>query len=144
MVRCKMESNIHIAPCGMNCTLCLAYQRTKSRCDGCNAPDEKRVAHVKVCKIKNCEELIQTKSDFCYSCGKFPCKRMKQLDKRYRTRYSVSLVQNLQTIQTVGLSKFNEMETEKWTCTSCGSLLCVHRNKCLNCGNLNLRTCRDN
>jgi hypothetical protein len=120
----------------MNCTLCLANQRTKNKCSGCNAPEENRVGHVKVCKIKNCEELVQTQSDFCYKCTKFPCKRMKQLDKRYTTKYGVSLIKNLQTIHTVGLSNFNMMETEKWTCPSCGSLLCVHRDKCLSCDNL--------
>ena len=144
MLRCKMGSNNNIAPCGMNCTLCLAYQRTKNTCSGCNGPDEIKIGHVTDCIIKNCVELALTNKDFCYSCTKFPCKRMKQLDKRYTTRYRVSLVQNLQTIQKVGLSRFNEMETEKWTCPSCGSLFCVHRDKCLKCGNLKQTLSNDN
>lgn len=132
-----MISALHIAPCGMNCSLCLAFQREKNKCSGCNAKDGSKVNHCNVCKIKNCTEHSNAKTEYCYSCGKFPCKRMKQLDKRYRTKYGMSMIKNLRTIEAHGIKSFAEMETKKWTCRKCGSLLCVHRDSCQHCGSTN-------
>ena len=128
-----------IATCGMNCMLCMAYQRNKKHCPGCNVPDKNKSKSCSACVIKNCEELQQTKSGFCYSCSKFPCKRLKQLDIRYRTKYGMSMIQNLRAIEEAGIEKFVEMQKLKWTCTKCGSLLCVHRDSCQVCGNNNER-----
>ena len=129
-----MEKAMHIAPCGMNCSLCLAFQRGEKNCPGCNSPDSNKSRH---CRIKNCEELSQTKSGFCYSCTKYPCRRLKQLDTRYRTKYGMSMIQNLRIIEMQGIATFMERETITWTCATCGSLLCVHRVKCQNCGDRN-------
>jgi hypothetical protein len=65
---------------------------------------------------------------------KFPCRRIKDLDKRYRTKYGVSLIENLNTIKEIGLTQFVELEKGKWKCSNCGQLLCVHRDTCINCG----------
>jgi hypothetical protein len=130
-----MKNAMHIAPCGMNCSLCLAYQRDKNNCAGCNGHEKNKPKHCTVCYIRNCGELIQTGSDFCSSCFKFPCKRLQQLDTRYRTKYGMSMIQNLQTIKLHGINKFTDMEITKWTCRACGSLLCVHRETCQHCGN---------
>lgn len=132
-----MKDNIQIAPCGMNCSLCIAYQRGKNNCLGCNGSDDNKPKHCTVCRIKYCEEQIQTESGFCYSCPKFPCKRLKQLDTRYRTKYGMSMIQNLQIIKLQGIENFVEMEIKKWICQKCGSLICVHREKCQTCGNKN-------
>jgi len=122
-----------IAPCGLNCATCLAYLRKKNTCSGCWSDDaSKRVSCTK-CAIKNCVLLEETESKFCYECAKFPCKRLKQLDKRYRTKYQVSLVANLMMIKDTGLEKFLESELEKWHCKSCGGTICVHRGVCLSC-----------
>ncbi|MEI6748005.1 MAG: DUF3795 domain-containing protein [Bacteroidales bacterium] len=131
------DSFINVAPCGMNCSLCLANQRTKNTCAGCNALAGIKVNHCSTCSIRNCEELPET--GFCYSCKKFPCKRIKHLDKRYWTNYGMSMISNLQMIETTGIDEFNKREKEKWTCSKCGSLLCVHRPVCLKCGNKNDR-----
>jgi len=32
----KEMSTVLIAPCGMNCRLCMAYQRDKKQCKGCH------------------------------------------------------------------------------------------------------------
>jgi hypothetical protein len=132
-----MNDFILIAPCGMNCALCLAYQRQKNHCPGCNGPDAGKAKSCMACIIKNCEELRQSKDGFCFTCGKFPCRRMKQLDRRYRTKYGMSMLENLQAIETQGINNFIELEKAKWTCLQCGSLLCVHREACQNCGNEN-------
>jgi len=39
----NMKSYINsslIAPCGMNCGICLAYLREKKKCPGCNGSNE--------------------------------------------------------------------------------------------------------
>ncbi|MBC8006264.1 MAG: DUF3795 domain-containing protein, partial [Verrucomicrobia bacterium] len=73
-----------IAPCGMNCGICLAYQRDKNTCSGCLGENSYKPPYCLHCIIKNCEILAQTSSGFCYECIKYPCKRLRQLDKRYR------------------------------------------------------------
>ena len=43
------------------------------------------------------------------------------------------MIENLDYIQKYGLEEFMMNEEKRWTCTECGSGLCVHRNFCLNC-----------
>ena len=101
-----MKSNL-IAPCGMNCNLCYAFLREKNRCNGCRESDENKSISVQKCIIKNCEILQQKQLKYCSSkCEKFPCTRLKNLDKRYRTKYHSSLIENLQFIEEFGIRKF--------------------------------------
>ena len=122
-----------IAPCGMNCGTCLAYLREKNRCPGCRVSSADKAVSVQRCIIKKCIYLEKTKSKFCYECEKFPCKRMKQLDKRYRTKYRTSFIENLLMIKENGIADFLDFESKRRTCPNCGSTLCVHRNFCLEC-----------
>jgi len=92
----EMRSDL-VAPCGMNCRLCYAYQREKNHCEG------------------------------------FPCLRMKQLDKRYRTKYHMSMIENLQMIEQNGMNAFLQQQGQRWTCPACGSIICVHKAACLDC-----------
>ena len=123
-----------IAPCGMNCGVCLAYLREKRKCPGCHGEDANKPVTRKKCVIKNCEMIQRSKSKFCFECENYPCKRLKQLDKRYRTKYNMSMIENLENIKKIGLSAFIENEKERWHCTSCGGVICVHRGYCLSCG----------
>ncbi len=123
-----------IAPCGMNCALCMAYQRMKDRCSGCNLGGKNKPGYCIRCFIVNCELRKQTESGFCYECPKYPCARMKQLDKRYRTQYRMSMLENLEYIRANGLKKFIEYESGRWRCQNCGRLVSVHRTYCLHCG----------
>jgi len=75
-----------IAPCGMNCGICMAYLREKNRCPGCRGDDASKMPSCLRCSIKNCETVKTTGSGFCYECPTGPCRRLKQLDKRYRTK----------------------------------------------------------
>lgn len=123
-----------IAPCGMNCGVCLAYLREKRKCPGCHGEDTNKSASRIKCILRNCEINKRSQSGFCYECEKYPCKRLKQLDKRYRTKYSMSMIENLESIRRIGLLTFFENENERWRCTKCGGTICVHRGYCSACG----------
>jgi hypothetical protein len=133
----NMKDTLPIAPCGMNCRLCRAFQREKNGCPGCYGPDTGKPNHCVSCRIRDCEELPRPLPSFCYHCTKFPCRRLKLLDARYRSKYGISIIENLWSIQTRGVAAFIELETMKWTCSICGKMLCVHRHACLACGNIN-------
>ena len=122
-----MINNSHIAPCGMDCGICLAFLRDKNRCNGCRQFSKEKPEYCRKCIIINCELLSKTESKFCYDCVKYPCRRLKQLDKRYRTKYNMSMIDNLGLIKNIGLDKFVERENKRWICSNCGTILCVHR-----------------
>ena len=122
-----------IAPCGMNCGTCIAYLREKNKCFGCRLLHASKLKTREFCKIKCCINLEKTPSKFCYDCGVFPCKRLRQIDKRYRTKYKTSFIENLLRIKENGIKDFLLFESERRTCANCGSILCVHRDYCLSC-----------
>jgi len=121
-----MNSDL-IAPCGMNCSLCIGFLREKNRCAGCGG-------NRRLCRIKNCEKLKPSGSGFCFECSIFPCARLKQLDKRYRTKYGMSMLDNLEYICEHGIKSFIEKEKKRWACSECGGILSVHRDACVFCG----------
>jgi hypothetical protein len=129
-------NNTSIAPCGVNCDLCLGFQREKNKCAGCIAVGSKPY-HCTVCSIKTCSEKNGEESLLCNVCARFPCRRIKELDKRYTTRYGESNIENLNAIGKIGLDSFIKQEEIKWKCPQCGNLLCVHRERCLICDALN-------
>ena len=122
-----------IAPCGMNCGTCLAFLRDKNKCYGCRVDSAGKLKSRMLCKIKNCTLLAKTSSKFCYDCDIFPCNRLKQIDKRYRTKYNTSFIQNLLMIKESGMSAFLVFESARRSCPECGSVVSVHRNHCLAC-----------
>lgn len=123
-----------IAPCGMNCGLCIGHIREKRPCGGCFKKDDENKPKVcRSCVIVNCDLLSETESGFCYDCDKYPCSRLKNLDKRYRTKYRMSMIENLAYIKNQGLEQFLKNEEERWKCEVCGAGLSVHRDFCLNC-----------
>ncbi len=123
-----------IAPCGINCRLCLAYGREKDACPGCRVDDPSKRKTCVQCKIKNCAKLAASKAGYCFDCDEFPCERVKHLDKRYRTKYGTSTIENLLSIKTIGVRNFVKNENKKWTCPQCGAMLCMHRPQCRACG----------
>jgi hypothetical protein len=134
----KMEE-ILVAPCGMNCALCAGYmamkndlKRTgvmKTYCAGCR-PRGKNCAFMK----KRCERLGNGLVKYCYECAEFPCRRLQQLDKRYRMLFRMSMIDNLQYIKEHGIKKFIEKEEKKWKCPECGGVICCHNGICYTCG----------
>jgi len=125
-----------MAPCGVICDICLGFQRKKNRCVGCNNIGNKP-NHCTVCSIKSCPEKKGNEKLLCYDCTKFPCRRIKDLDKRYILKYGESPVDNLKRVKESGLKHFIDTEKEKWRCIKCSQLLCVHKGVCLICGNRN-------
>ena len=133
-----------IAPCGMNCALCISYQSKKndlnkqgfhrSYCDGC-IPRGKGCLHMG----DSCEKLANGLLRFCFECEDFPCKRLKALDKRYRTKYHMSMIDNLIFIRDKGLDSFLNQEASKWSCSSCNGTICCHNGLCLECNSTALR-----
>ena len=135
-----------IAPCGINCSLCISYQFMKkdlkkegfrrTYCPGC-IPKGENCTHMG----HKCELLGKGIFRFCFECKDFPCKDLKALDKRYRSKYHLSLIENLRHIEAYGIEQYLEKEEEKWRCPECGEMICCHNGLCLNC---NLETLQQN
>ena len=92
-----------IAPCGMNCGICMAFLRKKNKCAGCRGSDEKKPVTRTNCKIKTCDTIKKSSVQFCFACADFPCENLKKLDKRYRNKYNMSMIENLKNINKNGI-----------------------------------------
>ena len=108
----------------------MAYLRKKNKCIGCRGSDKNKPITRTKCKIKTCSKL---NSEFCYDCEDFPCDKLNHLDKRYRTKYEMSMIENLKLIQTNGIKQFMKKEEERWRCPGCGGIICVHNRTCYTC-----------
>lgn len=127
-----------VAPCGMDCNVCsgyLAYSRKLPRkrgkiihCMGCR-PRNKLCAFLK----GRCVRLRKDEIKFCFECKDFPCSGLKRLDERYRKKYGMSFVENLQMIKKDGVIKFLLFEQKRWRCPKCGGTICIHNRKCYDC-----------
>jgi hypothetical protein len=126
-----------MAPCGLICDICYAYQRKKNTCDGCNSTGNK-TAYCSRCKIKQCPEK-SSETELCIKCDNYPCKILKDLEKRYTSKYGESIFSNFNLIDDLGIRKFVKMQSEEWKCNNCGKLLCVHNSKCSYCGAVNAK-----
>ena len=126
-----------IAPCGMNCGICRGYiafthgiPRVRGKvtyCAGC-------VPRAKNCYIKrNCKKLTKHEIQSCSECNEMPCKNLDHLDKRYRERYGMSMVENLKMIKAKGMDEFLKSQEAKHRCPTCGDAVCVHDAKCYSC-----------
>jgi hypothetical protein len=132
-----------IAPCGMNCGVCSRYLASKhdlksrgimkTSCAGCLP--QGRGCHYK----RQCDRLGKGLVRFCYECAEFPCRRLKTLDKRYRTFYHKSMIENLEYIRDSGIQDFLTREAAKWRCPDCGGVICCHNGVCFSCGPEKLR-----
>jgi hypothetical protein len=120
-----------IAPCGMNCGICLAYLREKNHCPGCRVESSEKAKSCQQCIIMNCDKRSGA---YCFSCDGYPCARLRQLDKRYRTKYNMSMLENLNNIKEHGIRAFVRNETARWSCSECDGVICVHRARCSSCG----------
>ncbi len=123
-----------IAPCGINCGVCRAYLREKNKCPGCRGLNVDKPITRARCEIKICKVFKNKKAKFCFQCDVFPCDRLKHLDKRYRTKYNMSTIENLGNIEKSGIRKFLLNEKTRWICSNCGGTICVHKGFCWNCG----------
>jgi hypothetical protein len=133
------EQEALIAPCGMNCALCWAYQAQlydlkkqgihRKYCPGC-IPRGEHCRHMR----DACQTIGEGRVRFCYECTDFPCARLKRLDKRYRDKYRMSMIENLRFIRDRGMAAFLKDQRTRWTCGKCGDhTLCCHNGLCLHC-----------
>ena len=124
-----------IAPCGMNCGICKFHYREKNTCPGCRKLDKKTPTTRFNCIIRECKILKDRKWKYCSDkCDNYPCKSLKSLDKRYSTKYHMSMIENLKYINDRGVNAFLEKEEKKWTCPQCGGIVTCHGSICLTCG----------
>ena len=122
-----------VAPCGMNCRLCMAHTRPRNPCPGCRATDAGKPKTRAFCRIKTCRKMVNGGFRYCIACNTFPCPRLLHLDQRYRTKYGMSMIENLNQIRASGIWQFVRREQEKWACPRCGAMICVHKPRCLAC-----------
>ena len=130
----RMETRL-ISPCGLNCRLCRAYIRERNTCPGCLIESVPKPKTRVRCEIKTCTQRKGVQQKLCNFCSEFPCRPLQRLDKRYRTKYAVSPIANLERIKAVGIRKFVVEERGRWLCQRCDSVLCMHEAQCVNCGN---------
>src|SRR5665647_11660 len=124
-----------IAPCGMDCAICYARLIRKTECPGCRGDDTSKSRSCINCIIARCDTLRETGSKYCSrKCERYPCRRLRDLDKRYRTKYHMSMIENLESIQAIGVRAFVRNEKVRWTCPGCGGMICVHTGCCSSCG----------
>jgi hypothetical protein len=131
-------NQVLIAPCGMNCAICAGYLALKHNlkakgirmihCTGCR-PRSKRCAFLK----EQCVKLSKGQVTYCFECRSFPCNRLRTIDKRYNSRYRMSLIDNLLFMKEHGIKKFLEEQEKTWKCKTCGEMLCCHNGLCFNC-----------
>jgi hypothetical protein len=129
------NSSLMIAPCGINCETCVGFfgytmsgKKRKHTCIGCRLVS-KKCAFL----MKDCDKLANDEVEFCFECEDFPCQNLKALDERYRKAYDMSLIDNLNRVRDLGVEKYLVEEREKWKCSSCGKMICVHTSRCYNC-----------
>ena len=126
-----------IAPCGMNCSICIGFfgytmagAKRKKQCIGCK-PSNKSCDHIK----KYCEKLRKKEIDYCYESVDFPCKYIQRLDTKYRERFRMSMIANLEYIRDRGMQEFLKGQQERHKCQNCGGVICVHNGICYLCDN---------
>jgi rubrerythrin len=65
-----------------------------------------------------------------------PCENLDRLDRRYRKRYNMSMVENLKDLKEKGMKKFLRVQEKKYGCPECGDVISVHDGKCYACGHI--------
>ena len=128
-----------IAPCGMNCGICSSYlahknsipRKVVSNCIGCRARD-KQCAFLKK-KCRDDLKLLKGDIEYCFECNYFPCEYLVKLDKSYRIKFGMSMIDNLNEIKKKGIDIFIEKQENKYKCPKCNNLISVHSKKCFAC-----------
>ena len=127
-----------IAPCGMNCAICSRYlsyanHLKRSQCPGCR-PGNKKCAYLfEKCSGINGAQKGTATASFCLECEQYPCKHINRMDDRYRRNYKMSVKDNLERINKIGLDKFTTEQYQKHLCSKCGALISIHNGKCFKC-----------
>lgn len=85
---------------------------------------------------KRCKDdlkLLKGEIQFCFECNHYPCDILTGLGNRYRQRFIMSMIDNLNEIKDKGMDYFIENQYKKYKCPKCGNLISVHSKKCFVC-----------
>lgn len=118
-----------LAPCGIVCTLCSAYQNPKNPCPGCRGNAGALRKSCANCAIRLCGQ----KKRFCGECDIFPCKPLADLDKRYRLKYHYSPLTTLRALSQMSEEALCAKLTEQYTCPTCHTVQTLHLPHCPAC-----------
>lgn len=134
-----MEENNLAGRCGVYCGACRSYllqkkdlfeeKGYKRGCKGCKAQD-KNCAFVK----KGCKALRNKEIEYCFECEKIPCERLTSINNRYKSKYKVNFLDNLNRMKEIGVDQWLEEQKLLYTCPECGGEICVHDAECFDCG----------
>lgn len=127
-----------IAPCGMNCAICSRYlsyvnNLKRSQCHGCRPGNKKCSYLFEKCSGINGALQGNATASFCYECDLYPCKQINRMDARYRSNYEMSVKDNLERIDKIGVEGFVKEQDKKYRCLRCGGLISIHNKKCFTC-----------
>ncbi|MCW4022625.1 MAG: DUF3795 domain-containing protein [archaeon] len=131
----NFDANL-VGQCGINCGTCVAFfgytmagKQRLHTCLGCRTR-QSLCAFIK----QGCKRISEKKPvAFCFECSDFACENLVKIDTVYRTKYKMSLIENLNYIKEKGMNAFLESEKEKYTCPTCGEVVCVHTKRCYAC-----------
>lgn len=134
-----MIDNNLAAPCGIYCGSCRQYllwkkdlleeRGYKIGCKGCRIRN-KKCAFIR----KDCPQLRKNEIEYCFECEKFPCQALRKIDKIYRERYFVNLIENLKRTREIGADAWLQEQEKLYCCPQCGGEICVHDEECYDCG----------
>lgn len=111
---------------------CSAHLDVNNPCPSCTTPREKHTRKgCRDCLKKKC--AIEKGIRWCFECERFPCTKIKSLDKRYKQNYAVDLTENGFKAKE-SMSSFLQEQKRRFTCNNCGGVIDQHHKKCSECG----------
>ena len=122
------------AYCGLYCGACpnlLATKtgKAKNQCHGCKS--EQPTSYCLTCTIKAC--AIQKGFEFCSQCSEFStCAQIQKFAQDAPDELSV--MKNLEMIQSDGLPKWLQRQNGLWRCVTCSGSLSWFDESCPQCG----------
>lgn len=135
----KIDGEMY-APCGVNCMICYKHCNSKNKCEGCFKKSNGKPEHCRRCNIKDC--ICENNIEYCFECEKYPCKYIKNIDKSYKKRYGVSVLENSEYVKLKGIECFLDNKRIRYSC-QCGGIISLNDGICSECnvnitGNFNI------
>jgi hypothetical protein len=131
--------------CGLYCGACLIMRAQEDGtvdqlaarfnckpeslvCHGCKS--DVVYTYCQACKMKQCcqEKGYET----CNDCPEIPCERLREF--RTEKPHRAVILKNLDRIREIGLEAFVSEQTQRWSCTACGTRFHWYAPICSNCG----------
>ncbi|HNY17431.1 MAG TPA: DUF3795 domain-containing protein [Treponemataceae bacterium] len=129
--------------CGLYCGACKAFQATKAGnplvdeasgasliCDGCNG--SRLTPWCASCAIKDCAREKGVR--ICGECPENPCDKLNGFMNDPKYPYHRVVQEDMSFLKTQGLEAFERRITERYTCSSCGTLMSWFAKACPGCG----------